>query len=198
MALNFPHLFSITYGSQIYGTATEDSDTDVLVVVENFSDVLYNVNVFDYEYDDNLNVIGVNFTDGKIDAHCILIGRFFEMAKNHDIRILEAFSKPEICFNPLTPLLKDYISAFPWDSHLIRETISSICSNSWVKCKKKLTISKDYNPYIAKKSLWNVLRLYMFGIQIGKHGKIIDFTEANKYYDDIVNYSQTKDLWACP
>jgi hypothetical protein len=76
---------------------------------------------------------------------------------------------------------------FEIDYDKIREEFSRIASNSWVKCKKKLIIEKDYNPYIAKKSLFHSLRILMFGIQIMKLGKIVDFSEANIYYKDIMD-----------
>ena len=73
------------------------------------------------------------------------------------------------------------------DPKKIRHSFSLVASNSWVKAKKKLTIEKDYNPYIAKKSLWHSLRIYLFGIQMMRYERIVDFTVANKYYNEIIN-----------
>ncbi len=56
-----------------------------------------------------------------------------------------------------------------------------------MKCKKKLTVEKDYNPYIGKKSLWHSFRILMFGIQMLETGKIYDYSCANFLYDEIVN-----------
>jgi len=50
----------------------------------------------------------------------------------------------------------------------------------------KLTIEKDFDWRSGKKSIWHSLRLYLFGIQCAQYGLIVDFTAANKYYNDIV------------
>ena len=52
-----------------------------------------------------------------------------------------------------------------------------------MKAKKKLIVEKDYDPYIGKKSLFHSLRIILFGIQIAQYGKIINYEEANIYYD---------------
>lgn len=70
----------------------------------------------------------------------------------------------------------------------IRENFSKTASNSFVKCKKKLTVEKDFAPRVGKKSLWHSLRIIDFGIQILKYGKIKDYTSTNYLYDEIVNY----------
>ena len=68
----------------------------------------------------------------------------------------------------------------------LRESISATVSNFWAKANKKLNVKKDYNPYIAKKLLWHCFRILMYGIQVCKYGKIVDFKEANYLYDEIV------------
>lgn len=65
------------------------------------------------------------------------------------------------------------------DSNVSNEFIVLISFN-----KKKLTVEVE-SEHIGTKSLWHSLRILMFGIQIAKHGKIIDWQEANKYSDDI-------------
>src|SRR5690606_16367271 len=69
----------------------------------------------------------------------------------------------------------------------LRRSISAVASNSFVKCKKKLIKGPDYNPYIAKKSLFHSLRILDFGIQIATHGKIMDFSSCNHLYRDIMS-----------
>lgn len=72
---------------------------------------------------------------------------------------------------------------FVLDLEQLRRSISGVVSNSWVKAKKKMAQGDDY---IGRKSMWHSLRILMFGIQVAKYGKIVDFSEANEYYDDIV------------
>lgn len=179
------------YGSVIYGTNDKNSDIDAIFVVDNFEGFNYHVwETIEHTYDDkHENIIEIRVQQGNIDYHFITEERFLEMIKKNDIRILEAFSDLVVCtFNSNDyKVLEKYKEKFVLNPTLVREEISSICSNSWVKAKKKLTVEADYNSRIAKKSLWHVLRLYMFGIQLGKYGKIVDFTEANKYYKDIMD-----------
>jgi hypothetical protein len=56
-----------------------------------------------------------------------------------------------------------------------------------IQGKKKLTVEKDYSPYIAKKSLFHSLRILIEGIQIAKYQKIIDYSQANYLWEEIVN-----------
>ncbi|MNR15785.1 hypothetical protein D3C85_1323410 [compost metagenome] len=53
-------------------------------------------------------------------------------------------------------------------------------------------MEKDYNPYIAKKSLFHSFRILKYGIQIAKYGRIFDYTEANYLWEEI-NSFETND-----
>ena len=87
----------------------------------------------------------------------------------------------------LTSAEKKYYEAFKLDKWKLRQSVSAICSNSWVKAKKKLTVEKDYNLRVAQKSLWHSMRLYMFAIQIAQYGEIYNFTVANDLWEEIKN-----------
>ncbi|KAL9646506.1 hypothetical protein ABK040_006565 [Willaertia magna] len=65
-----------------------------------------------------------------------------------------------------------------------RKPISAKSNNSFVKAKKKIIVEKELK--IGLKSLFHSLRILHFGIQIAKHGKIINFEEATELYKDIV------------
>ena len=62
----------------------------------------------------------------------------------------------------------------------LRTNFSKTASNSYVKCKKKLTIEKDFNPRVAKKSMFHAIRILDFGYQIAKFRTIIDYSSCNK------------------
>ena len=80
-------------------------------------------------------------------------------------------------------LIGDYPKfGFNLNLSILRKEISATASNSWVKCKKKIEIEKDYN--VAIKSIFHSFRIPMFGIQIAKYGKIVDFHEANYMWVD--------------
>lgn len=76
---------------------------------------------------------------------------------------------------------------FHLDKVTLRHSISQTCSNSFVKAKKKFDVENE--PYIAKKSLFHSIRILLFGIQIAKHGKIINFKTPQivSLYNDIMS-----------
>ena len=64
-------------------------------------------------------------------------------------------------------------------SENLRTSISTITSNSWVKGKKKLIITVDYDLNLALKSVFHSLRILDFGIQISENKKIVNFSNCN-------------------
>lgn len=168
MDFNKPEILNVyLYGSRIYGTDNEKSDYDYVVVIK---DDYYDVeqiksNNNDYNF----------YTKTQWDAMC----------KNNDVVFCE-------CYFLQNKIKETYKPAFKLDPEKIRSNFSKMASNSYVKCKKKLIVEKDYNPYIAKKSLWHSFRILMYGIQMLKYNKIIDYQCANFLYNDIVNNKETK------
>lgn len=163
--INNPKVLNIyQWGSRVYGCFTDKSDYDYNVVVTN-----------DYEnFMDNIEIDHNHFNLYKL-------SKWQEMMKLNRIETLESV------FTPDKFKIKETIK-FNLEINLneLRKSVSKVCSNAYDKCRKKLTIEKDFAPYIAKKSLWHCIRILLFGIQCAKYGKIIDFIEANKYYDQIV------------
>ena len=156
------------WGSFVYGTLSEESDCDYLVILAD-----------GHGYPEQFHVDNEDF-------NIFSESQWIEMCKNNEIETLESAFLPDHCIVKET---KKYELQVNYD--LVRKVISAISSNSFVKCRKKLKENSedwhDFNPRVGKKSLWHSLRLYMFGIQIMNTGKIYDYSEANKYYDDIVN-----------
>jgi predicted nucleotidyltransferase len=151
------------FGSYVYETNTKTSDKDFIVIMPNG------------EYPEQFHI------DNE-DYNIFTEKEWLDMVEKQSIEVLESsFLQSEFIIKKT----KDYPLKLNYD--LIRKTISSTSSNSFVKCKKKLTIEKDYNPYIGKKSLWHTLRLLLFGIELMNFDKIYDYHIANEYYDDIVN-----------
>lgn len=162
------------YGSRVYDCFTHNSDYDYIVIVNNnYSNLVDNIELNNYHF---------NF-------YTLL--QWQEKIKNNNIEALEC-----LCLDNKF-ILKEIIH-FTLDIDLVklRQSISRVCSNSYDKCRKKLIIEKDFAPYIAKKSLWHCIRILLFGIQVAQYGKIIDYTVANKYYNDIVlNENNTWDYY---
>jgi hypothetical protein len=163
--INNPKVLNIyQWGSRVYGCFTDKSDFDYNVIVtDDFENFIDNI-----ELEDN------HFNFYKL-------SQWQDMIRRNTIETLECIFadtkykiKESIKFNMVIDIIE------------LRKSISKICSNAYDKCRKKLTIEKDFAPYIAKKSLWHCIRILLFGIQCGKYGRIIDYTEANKYYNQIV------------
>lgn len=155
-----------SYGSRVYGTYSEHSDYDYIIVIKGTKGIKSDYNL------------------GRSDYHFYDEKSFQDAINNHEINVLECLSL-KYHNNQIFSENKefDYII----DLQKLRHSISKTSSNSFVKAKKKLTIEKDYDLYISKKSLFHSLRILIFGIQLAKYGKIINYTEANKYYEDIMN-----------
>ncbi|KAL0483589.1 hypothetical protein AKO1_011433 [Acrasis kona] len=68
---------------------------------------------------------------------------------------------------------------------LLRRSFSAVSDNSFVKCRKKITLHPE-QEYVGRKSLWHSLRILLFGCQVAEHNQIINFQEANALYKDIV------------
>ena len=150
------------FGSRCYGTSSDKSDYDILIIAKT-------------PYPEREIVLD-NFN-----IHLLTIDRFMEGLKNHNIRNIECLLSPFI--------LKEYIK-IPLEINIrgLRHSISHITSNSWVKCMKKLQIGEYY---IGIKSLFHALRITMFATQIAKTGTITDWACANYIWDDLISKEWT-------
>lgn len=160
--MNDNNLAIYMYGSHVYNTNNEKSDKDLIVVVNNKEE---------FKFDD--------FKEYEISLYSK--EEFIEMINKHQISALECL------FLEDKKILKDYQWEFNLNVSTLRTSISQNSSNSWVKAKKKLTIEKDYNPYVGKKSAWHSIRMLEFGIQIAKYGKIINYEVSNELLPKIMN-----------
>ena len=187
-------------GSKVYGTFKEGvSDEDYLYVVPDcygeflsqfpkgmgqYTKTCTNRYYASNDWDGGLRIEG-KAPDVQCDYEFVTESTFLNMIDNNDIVALEAIFVPNGLWYGLTERHFEYQNRFVLDLWKLRESVSSICSNSWVKAKKKLTVEKDYDLRIAQKSLFHSLRIYMFGIQIAKNGKIVDFECAKQLWHDI-------------
>ena len=155
------------YGSDVYGTSQNNvSDHDYIIVVPNNFAYL---DLTQSEYENNQYSFYTEITwNNKLD--------------NNDVDAIETY------FLPKQFIVKETIR---FDAEIkiekIRENFSRTASNSFVKCKKKLVVEKDFAPRVGKKSLWHSMRILDFGIQILKYGKILNYSSMNYLYDAIVN-----------
>lgn len=158
-------IFACPYGSRVYGTADDYSDYDYILVHEGD------------KTKDNIQIDGSGRTESgsfgaEVSMHVYHVDSWKQHLADHKIFALECHSLMPIEWIP-----------FEYNENLLRKEISSVSSNSLVKCKKKLTVEEDARR-VGIKSLFHAFRIPMFGIQIAVHGKIINFHEAT-------------DLWFC-
>ena len=171
------------YGSSVYGVCSENSDIDFLVIVgENF---IIPKEYIKYAYKiEHISekTICHNLKYNNCDFIFYTINQWFEMINNNSIETWE-------CSSLTGPknrkyIHKEYVKVpIKLNQVALRKEISTICSNAFSKAKKEF---KQNNYYIGKKSLWHTLRISLFGIQVVENHKIINYKEANKYYNDIV------------
>jgi len=162
-------LTEIPFGSRVYGTYDENSDMDSVIIVDNENHQLRRT------------------SDNKIWT----INEFRDHLFRHYIIALEIWNYDQL-------LLKSFVpEGFTIDIHLLRQEISTVSSNSWVKAKKKINVeatkypkgSSEYKKEIRKgmKSIFHSFRIIQFGIQLAKYGKIVDFSSANSIFESIKN-----------
>lgn len=158
-------LYMSNWGSINYGVTNLLSDNDFIVVVNE-----------DYKLTTNDCVI-------DNDNYCMYsLSKFNEMIKNnHVVAVETAFLDNK---NIFINKINHNSETLKIDLLELRKSFSATISNAWDKGRKKLEKTNEF--YIGKKSLWHSLRILMFGIQICQYGKIMDYTEANLFYDKIV------------
>ena len=144
------------YGSRLYGSDTENSDLDYVVVVnqKTTSPKMWGNSYIQIETED-------------LDLHIMTSGEYIKKLENHDIMTLE-------CYFQEDPILK-YNVDFTLNLKMLRKSISSVTNNSWVKAKKKITL-EDEDSQIGLKSYYHTFRILNFGTQIGKFGRIINYS----------------------
>lgn len=167
------------YGSRVYGTMTDKSDVDIVAIVDDEIDLSGYVNgIAEFKMDAN-------------DYQFINESTFINMVTEHHIVALEMFWLPSDLI--IKGDVKRYEPYFKLDKWKLRQVVSSIASNAFAKAHKKMTVEKDYDLYRGQKSLFHSIRVMVFGIQIAKFGKIVDYQEANQYWTMI--YAMKDSPW---
>lgn len=160
------------YGSYVYKTNNENSDKDIIVVLEDTEKSKDTIEELKKQYDVNIY--------SKKD--------FERMIKDHEITALEClFLKDEF-------IIKYHQWDFNLDLPSLRNSVSQKSSNSWVKAKKKFIVEKDYAPYIGQKSAWHAIRMLDFATQIAQHGSILDYSSKNDLLKEIVSCNTWEDI----
>jgi len=138
------------FGSRVYGTASEGSDWDIILIA----------NAPSYE---------VEVKSGDLNIHIVTPDVALKYAKNNHIKAIECLCAPEWA------KIINFDFNFVYNEKSFRHNVSHTVSNSWVKAKKKLA-QGDY--YIGLKSLFHSLRIVDFGTQFASN-RSIDFSSSN-------------------
>ena len=150
------------YGSRVYKTNRNESDWDFIIVLNNKTNE---------QFSDNL--INVNYYTPL---------EFEERLNNHEISALECHFLPE---EFKWKELLHY--SFKLDLVKLRHALAAKSSNSFSKAHKKLTVPKDYDLNIGKKSLFHAFRIISFGIQIAEEERIFNYSECNDLFNEIMS-----------
>ena len=149
------------FGSRVYGTNSDKSDWDIIMVSNNSVDVI--------ELSD--------IKGGLYNIHVYTPKKFQEDLDWHRINNLECIFSPD-----WAKIKEDREWKLNFDYRKLRHATSHISNMSWVKSKKKL-LQGDY--YQGIKSLYHSIRIPLFATQIGMDGKITDFSCANFVWDKL-------------
>jgi len=150
------------YGSRVYGTYRPNSDHDFIIVVK--------------------KKIKEQFSDNLININFYTVEEHRQRIEDHEISALE-------CQFLKSGILKETMKfPFKLDIAKLRHSLSAKSSNSWVKCKKKLTVEADLDMAVGRKSMFHAFRIIDFGIQIVKTGKIENYDSCNSFFYEIFNY----------
>lgn len=159
------------YGSIVYDNMSEKSDVDIIAIVDDEIDLSeYTNSIWEYKIDNT-------------DYQFINESKFINMIIDYDVKALEMFWLPQKFI--LKGNIEKYKHFFKLDKWKLRQVISKASSHAFAKAHKKMTVLEDFDLYRGQKSLFHAVRLLMFGIQIAKYGEIVDYTEANRYWEII-------------
>lgn len=162
------------YGSFVYGTHSEKSDRDFIMVVKDEADDFKNVD---------------SLKEKNIDITIHRLNQFKKLIEEHEISALEC-----LFLDSRHVHKKNVDMEFHLHKPTLRNSISAKSSNSWVKAKKKFIIQEDYNPYIGQKSAWHALRMLDFGAQIGTNDKIIRYDSCNDLLTKLLNCNSWQEI----
>jgi hypothetical protein len=145
--LNFDSIFK--FGSFTYGTQRKGSDHDYILVLADGE-----------PYPDYGSLID----EGNITIHIFTKVDFDAAVDAHDVRAIECiYLDSDRNYGPIDI-----------DLGKLRKSFSTVANGAWVKGNKKLTVSADYDKVLAIKSIFHAIRIFDFGIQIIRHGDIVE------------------------
>jgi len=155
------------YGSRIYLTNDEYSDSDYVIVYK--SSFLPSG-----AFRDN----AISSYDREIQGVCYSRSGFIDAINNYEITALECIFLPEDKI--IQKKMNFNITKFN-ENEFIKKIITK-ASSSWHL--SHLTF-KDYNIEAAQKNIFHTFRILDFGKQIKENQKIINYSSSNNFRDEV-------------
>lgn len=154
------------YGSQVYGTATEQSDHDYVIV--------YKRSILPSgAFKDN----AISSEDRMIQGTCYSKGGFLDAINNYQISALECIFLPD-------ELVVKSMVKFKLNKFSEKDFIKNIIRTSSASAYNGMQANKDKNEEASKKQMYHAIRILKFGRQI-KDEHTIRFDSSNDIKNDI-------------
>jgi predicted nucleotidyltransferase len=170
------------YGSKVYGTATKNSDWDVLIIgdIPNFVPGARRVR---HNLDENTHLLTdvVTKNGDTVQAYLLPTEYFTDTNKFSTVFMLEVFSLPDN-FKILNKM--NYDTKINKEN-LINSTLSEV-DYFWNYVRERFNEAGSDKYQLAKK-IWHSFRYLIFTEQALKDDIITDFSAANYLYDGIVS-----------
>jgi hypothetical protein len=206
-------------GSYVYGTATPSSDFDFFAVVaDNFFAELHKTYQdeactlpFAKQWNPPPSNSGIEYDENYYDGYrCLYVQEDGLPELNLNLFNMTTF-KEKLRENWLQALMCVYLPPH----NVLRHDLTEICAENVIIHSKNLVrsvvneASKHFNRFkqkwyqdrrLAKKNVVYAIRGLMYGIQIARHDRIVDFCEANEFYysllaDTIEDYTAAEDKY---
>tara|TARA_R110000851_G_scaffold179363_1_gene326421 strand:- start:2208 stop:2915 length:708 start_codon:yes stop_codon:yes gene_type:complete len=155
-----------TYGSHVYGTATEKSDRDYIIVMKGA--MLENG-----AFKNN----AISNADWSIQGVVYSRGGFIDAINRYEIGALECLSLDET-----QVLLKKW--SFKVTNWNTKEMVKAIIRKASDSRHYSKMASKNGDKERAIKSMFHALRILHFGLQLKEHQEIVNFQECNGMYEE--------------
>jgi hypothetical protein len=155
------------YGSRVYGTASENSDYDYIVVTKG---AFLKSGAFKQN--------AISSDDRKIQGVLYSRTGFIDALNNYEMGAIEC-----IFLDSSQVLLSKWpFRIQKWDTKEMADKVIQKASASWHIASRQ---SKDGFKAIAKKGVFHSLRILMFGLQLKEYQTIYNYSEANELKTEI-------------
>lgn len=162
------------YGSRVYGTASQDSDEDFVIV--------YKTSLLPSgAFRDN----AISSEDRKIQGTCFSRSGFIDAINTYYITALECIFLPE------EKIIQQKM-VFKMTKFFEKEFISKIIKTASLSWYHGMQAEKSHNVDQAKKNIFHAIRILYFGLQIKKNLRIMDYTVANHLKKQIMEDDKFK------